>query len=164
MIKLILLLFVLINLNLTDSRLGLRYRLKKECREQFPRTQSELPEVVLTGFVEQIYPSLDGGDIYSGSVIVKRILRGSKKLENNKITIEGFGDKNLCHSKVQKRDSWIFLLSPVSNGFMRLNGSLQKPNLHNIDRMNALTQGKFKLLINTALSLFFMLFLCLTIG
>ncbi|RWS24948.1 Agrin-like protein [Leptotrombidium deliense] len=125
-----------------ESRISLKFNLRPECRDKLPRRSYELPDVVLTGFVEQIYPNYNEGEVYSGSVIVKRVLKGPRELQGNRVTIEGFGDTNLCYSKVRKRDIWVFFLSEISNGFFRLNGTLHRINLNTMDRLNALTKDE----------------------
>ncbi|CAG2108377.1 unnamed protein product [Medioppia subpectinata] len=120
-----------------EARIRYRLRTRPECRDKGPRREEELPPVVVTAFVEQTYPS-DGDDTYSASVVIKRVLRGHDSLENNRVTIGGFGSPGLCYSNVKKRDTWIFFLNPVSEGFLRLNNTLLKITLPNLDRMNAI--------------------------
>jgi len=100
----------------------------------------ELPQVVLTGFVEQLYPS-DGDDTYTGSVMIKRVFRGQQSLENSRVTIGGFGTQGYCHSNVRKGDTWMFFLNQVSDGFFKLNTTLLKVTLPNLDRINAIIEG-----------------------
>ncbi|XP_015785065.1 agrin-like [Tetranychus urticae] len=129
---------------LTLSNFCLCYRLrfnnKLECRDKVPRKLTDLSNVVLTGFIEQTYPSLDNGEIYSGSVLVKRVFRGPSKFQGNRVTIDGLGDASYCQSKGQRGESWIFQLSQISDGYFRLNGTLLKLNLDNLDRINALVE------------------------
>lgn len=124
-----------------EARVRFKIRTKPECREKGPRRTDELPQVVFTGFVEQLYPSEDDGETYSGSVVVKRVFRGKPSLQSTRVTVGGFGTPGLCHSNVRKRDTWIFLLNPISEGFLKLNTTLLKVTLPNLDRINALVKG-----------------------
>lgn len=126
-----------------DGRIRYKIRTRPECRDKGPRRADEMPRVVLTGFVEQLYPG-DGDETYSGSVMIKRVLRGEQSLENSRVTIGGFGTQGFCHSNAKKRDTWIFLLNEVSNGYFRLNATLLKVTLPNLDRINAIIKGSRK--------------------
>ncbi|RWS16649.1 Agrin-like protein [Dinothrombium tinctorium] len=135
----------IVNLKLNAAKISKRLKrvgYEPECQEKVPRRSQELPDVVLTGFVEQVYPNIDGGDTYSGSIVVKHVYRGPRNLQDNRITVEGFGDKNLCLSTINKRDTWIYYLTPISDGYLRLNASLQKINLQNLDRLKALVKDQ----------------------
>lgn len=112
-----------------------------ECRDKVPRKLSDLPNVVLTGYIEQIYPSIDSGGTYTGSVLVKRVLRGPSRYQGNRVTIDGFGDRTFCYSRGEPTESWIFQLTQISEGYFRLNGTMLKLNLDNLDRMNVLVEG-----------------------
>ncbi|XP_054159885.1 agrin-like [Oppia nitens] len=124
-----------------EARIRYRIRTRPECRDKGPKRMEELPPVVFTGFVEQIYPS-DDDDTYSASVVVKRVLRGHPSFENNRVTVGGFGLTGLCYSNVRKRDSWLFFLNPISEGFLRLNNTLLKVTIPNLDRINAIIRDK----------------------
>jgi hypothetical protein len=133
-----------------DARIRYKVRTRPECRDKGPRRIDEMPQVVLTGFVEQLYPS-DGDDTYSGSVMIKRVMRGQQSLENNRVTIGGFGTQGYCYSNVRKRDTWIFLLNQVSDGSFKLNSTLLKVTLPNLDRINAIIKGRYSPLIITSI-------------
>lgn len=148
-IKLHLILLIVISVSIiSEGRLRYKLRKRPECRDKGPRRHEDLPDVVLTGFVQQIYHSYESGEIYSGSILVKRVLKGPKRLEDNQITVNGFGDTELCHSNIRKRDTWLFLLTDVPGGAMKLNGTLLKVSLQNLDRLNALVKGKFESILN----------------
>jgi hypothetical protein len=133
-----------------DARIRYKLRTRPECRDKGPRRADEMPQVVLTGFVEQLYPS-DGDDTYSGSVMIKRVFRGQQSLENSRVTIGGFGTQGFCHSNVRKRDTWIFLLNQVSDGSFKLNSTLLKVTLPNLDRINAIIKGRYTALTVTSI-------------
>lgn len=135
-----------------DARIRYRLRTRPECRDKGPRRVEELPPIVVTGFVEQLYPN-DGDDTYSASVLIKRVLRGPSSLDNNRVTVGGFGAQGLCYANARKRDTWILLLNPISDGFLRLNNTLLKVTLPNLDRINALIRGHLQTTV--ALTLIF---------
>ena len=128
-----------------DARIRYRYLKRAECRDNWPRRQNDLPPVVLMGLVDTVYPATVGSGGYYGALIhVKWVFRGPKRLQETRITANGFGDSLVCHSDVHRLDSWIFTLDEESDGSLRLNGTLHKVNLHNLDRIKALTRGKRK--------------------
>lgn len=126
----------------SQSRLSTRYNKLLECPERNYFHYEKLPDVILSGFVEQIYPRNNDNNIYSGSIIVRQVFRGPKRLEDNRVTIEGFGNKVFCDSNIKKRDTWIFFLNQISDGHLRLNDTLRRVNLQNLDRINAAVRGR----------------------
>lgn len=134
-------LLILVLSDVCEGRIRYKYRKRAECRDKGPRRSDELPAVVLTGLIENVYPPHDVSQLYSASVHVKWIFKGPKKLQDSRVTIDGFGDPNLCSSSVNRMDSWIMTLDEVSEGLLRLNGTLLNVNLHNLDRITALTSG-----------------------
>lgn len=127
-----------------ESRIRYKYRKRPECRDQVPRRVDELSSILVTGVIETTFPPVQGSELYSASVHVKSVLRGPKTLQETRITVAGFGDTRLCHATTTRGDSWIFSLEQVADGLLKLNGTLLKVNLNNLDRLSALTAGKIK--------------------
>lgn len=132
----------LITVQTSESRIRYKYRKRPECRDQVPRRGDELPSILVTGIIETTYPPVTGSELYSASVHVKSVLRGPKLLQETRVTVAGFGDTNLCHASTTRGDSWILLLEQVTDGLFKLNGTLLKVNLNNLDRLSALTAGE----------------------
>jgi len=57
------------------------------------------------------------------------------------IRVRGIGDNNTCGSDANVRDSWIFLLRVIDDETFRLNSSLMRVTLTNIERVEALVMG-----------------------
>lgn len=144
-IKMILKIFIVILLvyfQSSESRIRYKYRKRPECRDQVPRRVDELSSILVTGVIETTFPPVSGTELYSASVHVKSVLRGPKTLQETRITVAGFGDTSLCHATTTRGDSWILSLEQVADGLLKLNGTLLKVNLNNLDRLSALTAGK----------------------
>ena len=133
---------VLIALPFCESRIRYKYRKRPECRDQVPRRSDELSTILVTGVIETTYPPVTGSDLYSASVHVKSVLKGPKTLQETRQTVAGFGDTNLCHAVTTRGDSWILSLEQLSDGLLKLNGTLLKVNLNNLDRLTALTSDE----------------------
>ena len=81
------------------------------------------------------------------NVQVKRVLKGSRRLEDQLVQVEGFNDQRLCPaSRVRLRDTRIFLVNHASAILrvpvrVRLNSSLVPMTLRNLQRIRSYTQG-----------------------
>lgn len=104
-------------------------------------------DFIITGTVLNVAEDdrLNGLGGYKGQVAVKRVVKGLPPAIQpmSVIQIENFGDPSLCESHVMKRDTKIFLLtkSPYSGNF-RLNSSVIRLTLKNLDRIAASMKGK----------------------
>lgn len=125
-----------------DSRVRYKLRTRPECREKGPRRAEELSNIIISGFVEQVFHTGIEDGVYSGSVLVKRVFKGPSNLLSSKITVQGFNEAGVCYSNVRKWDTWIMPLGHSSGGF-RLNGTLLRITLSNLDKINALVKGLF---------------------
>lgn len=134
--------------------LGHRPYQRVECRNPFPARSDIFPHgVVVSGRVDDVRPTDIGNSLlpessdsrYMASVYVRRVFAGSQSLRRQRITVTGFGDSNKswCHTNVRKGESWIFVLAPIANpDFFRLNGSLIRVTLSNIEKMDSITAGE----------------------
>lgn len=71
----------------------------------------------------------------------RRVCSGPNHLQDSRVTINGFGDPLVCRSHVKRFESYIFTLDNDADGSLHVNGTLHKINLHNLDRIKALTKG-----------------------
>ncbi|XP_074654555.1 agrin-like [Tubulanus polymorphus] len=129
-----------------------RRRTAKNCKEKDNLAHREqIANVVMTGTVKELYGFVrTGGGSYMGEVEVKRIMKGENYIEKlptkmshrrrKMIMVEGFGDPDICVSDVHKYDTRIFLLKDLGNGHLRLNGSIIRMTLRNIDLTEALVK------------------------
>lgn len=83
-------------------------------------------------------------------VEVKRILKGANSLftlpalvERNTVIVDGIGDPRICDSRARKYDSRIFLVNRAPSGELRLNSSLVRLTLSNLDHAEAAIRGEW---------------------
>ncbi|GIX75524.1 ntA domain-containing protein [Caerostris extrusa] len=101
--------------------------------------------MVFTGTVEKLYRSRSA--TYRGVVKVKRVVKGDSSFSDNTVIVEGFGDPNICHSDVRERDTRIFLVTLLDNGHLRLNSSVVRVTVSNLDKAVAAVKGELRILI-----------------
>ena len=121
-----------------DCKVRLKYGKRTECKDSWPWRLDDLPKIVLTGVVEQSLPPTPGSQLLAAAVYVKWVLRGPEQLEGSRITVDGFGQPDSCYQKIQKFDSLILMLQESAEGLYRLNGSVFRVSLNNMDRMQAI--------------------------
>lgn len=116
-----------------DARMSLSHR-------------GQLASVILTGTVEKLNRTLRGSAPYGRALIrVKRVIKGLREVRTDRITVVGFGDPQLCDSRVGERDTKIFFLHPTSSddSSFKLNSSLARINLRNLALLDATVAGEF---------------------
>lgn len=116
-----------------------RRRRYRECLEERLKIREGAADVVLTSTVKRLYSGL--GDLYSGEVLVKRVVKGDYIKAGETLIIEGFGNKDICSSQAIAKDSKIFLLSQLQTGRFKLNSSVIQVNLPNLDKITATVKG-----------------------
>ena len=84
---------------------------------------------------------------------IKRIIKGSEALLGGRrwtfngvgprprVLVGGIGDRAICNSEARKYDTRIFLVSRANNGQLRLNSSLVRISLNNIELTEAAVNG-----------------------
>lgn len=90
------------------------------------------------------------------NVEIKRIIKGADVLlagrrwtfnglggPKPRVLVTGIGDPAICNSHARKYDTRIFLVSRSYNGQLRLNSSLVRISLNNIERAEAAVNGNF---------------------
>lgn len=112
--------------------------------------REKFADVIITGTVLSLSPhkeSLESAKqvlLYRGQVAVKRVVKGEPALisSSSVILVENFGDPGVCDGNVAKRDTKIFLLKKnISTGNYRLNSSIIRLTLKNLDRVSAFARG-----------------------
>ncbi|GFS69603.1 ntA domain-containing protein [Nephila pilipes] len=125
-------------MSLTNSRL---------CEEtKTLNEREEIADIVFTGTVQKIYwKSPDRSLIlhYNAVVLVKRVLKGDRKLQSNAVVVSGLGNRLICQSFVKERDTRIFLVTEMDNGFLQLNSSLLRISIPNLDLIEAAIKVSF---------------------
>jgi len=132
-----------------------RLRRPEFCRENLPRKAEDLPALVITGRVKEVYLANEANNSSGGQesnrqqaalnralVNVGRVLRGNQQLVGGDILVSGFNSSNAtpCPNYIKPNDSWILLLNQ-EEGERRysIQGSnILSLNLNNLDRVNAI--------------------------
>ena len=122
----------------TDARIRYKYRKRPECRSSWPRRVEELPSHVITGVIDQVFPPTAGSTAFSAAVQVRWVIQGKKQLEGQRITVDGFETEDPCVPEIKKSQSLVLLIEPVTEGLYRLNGSIIRVNLNNLDRVQSI--------------------------
>lgn len=108
-----------------------------------------MANVVISGTIKEVMPDKNG--MYKGEVEVKRIFKGSNLVEtlpvmmsgtHRMVIVEGFGDPHICESNIKLKDTRIFLLNEGTHGCLRLNSSIVRITVNNLDRTDAAVKGK----------------------
>ena len=86
---------------------------------------------------------------------VKRIIKGGNVIntlpginrfnpwQRKMVMVDGIGDPHICKSKARKYDTRIFMLNKNGNGELKLNGSLVRLTLHNLEVADAAVKGRY---------------------
>lgn len=117
------------------------------CREAEIEKREETANIIFTGTVKTI---VHDNELHKdkAEVEVKRILKGANSLftlpalvERNTVIVDGIGDPRICDSRARKYDSRIFLVNRAPSGELRLNSSLVRLTLSNLDHAEAAIRG-----------------------
>ncbi|XP_071109972.1 agrin-like isoform X4 [Haliotis cracherodii] len=126
-------------------------RPKSPCVEQPLEYREEVANVVISGTVKDIMPDANGKNMYKSEIEVKRVFKGDNIVNahvnfedpvthHKMLMIEGFGDEGICDSNVRKFDTRIFLLNKGSNGDLKLNSSIVRISLRNLEHTDAVVK------------------------
>lgn len=126
----------------------------RDCEDSDIELREKMAKAIITGTVKMIESDNKHQGMLRGEVEIKRVFKGSNVIENvangidaktkhKMVLVEGFGDPHICESKVRIFDTRIFLLSENGDGkSLRLNSSIIRLNLFNLDRVSAAVDGK----------------------
>ncbi|KAI1305882.1 hypothetical protein HDE_01270 [Halotydeus destructor] len=130
------LLTVLNSVDKSDCRLHRRsHKHLNICRKEFLKPlerREEDASLVFTGTVEKVYRHTGHPGHYRGLVRVKRVIKGMKQYQGNRVIVEGFGSQKICVADVKEKDSRIFLANLANHGRLKLNSSLIRVNRKNL--------------------------------
>lgn len=140
-------------------------RRPESCRENLPRKSEDLPALVITGRVREVYLAGDqpqgpinpiigsGGAIPDEQqaattattnralVTIGRVIKGSQQLVGSDIIVSGFNSTSStpCPNYVKPNDTLILLLDQETDRrYVIQGGNLLPMNLANLDRVNAI--------------------------
>ena len=111
--------------------------------------REEIANAVFTGTVRELYPDYAHPNMWKGEVEIKRVFKGTNTILNaphlhhkKRVVVDGLGDPHICHSMARKHDSRIFLVNTNGNGELRLNSSLVRITLNNLEQTESAVKGK----------------------
>jgi len=126
-----------------------------QCTESKPlEAREEQANVIFTGTIRGLYGDRDHPGLRKAEVEVKRVMKGHDIVDTlpgawtnsvwkkKMVTVAGIDDSDICDSNVREYDTRIFLMNIGSNGELRLNSSLLRLTLNNIDHADAAVKGK----------------------
>ena len=128
---------------------------KRGCHEKALELREEEANVVMSGTIRELYPDWQHPKMFKGEVEIKRVFKGdneirsmpgmahARRLFRKMVTVDGFGDPRICDSKVRRHDTRIFLLKKKENGELKLESSVVRLTLPNIEQADAAVKGKF---------------------
>ncbi|XP_077998686.1 agrin-like isoform X2 [Glandiceps talaboti] len=117
------------------------------CSEKPMEQREEEANVVLSGYINRVYRK-PRTMMYSCEVRVVRVFKGDKMLNGDMIEesptssagllmVEGFGDPKICEPTVREGDTRLLLLERQSGGNLKLNSSVVRITMNNLDRAEA---------------------------
>ena len=128
-----------------------RLRRPETCRENLPRKSEDLPALVITGRVKEVYMAAgennnstsSSGEPNRALVNIGRVIKGNQQLVGSDILVGGFNSTSAtpCPNYVKPNDTYIILLNQEQGADQRRytiqQGNLLSLNLNNLDRVNA---------------------------
>lgn len=122
---------------------------KNDCSDPPMETREEMADVVVTGTVKSVSALQRGSKLYSAVVEIKRVMKGEDLLGESSVSnagqevlVQGFGDPRFCENTVRVFDTRILMLSLDDGGILRLNSSVVRISLRNLDRVEHAVNGK----------------------
>lgn len=111
--------------------------------DEYILVKGKSADVVLTAIIDEVFlPSPDG--TYSVKMRIKRVYKGLNDTRYDRsIVVDGFGTERFCESGIRVKDTRIFFIENREHGHLRLNGSLIRMTLSNLDVAYAAVSGKF---------------------
>ena len=133
---------------------------RRRCVEKSLEAREASADVVFTGTVRDLLPMPAGDDPYGDGLMrarveVKRVMKGASVLgrvatgwttdrhgaRRLVVDVKGIGDPAVCNSEARVNDTRIFLVGKTSTGDLRLNSSLVRMSLDNIEQAEAAVNG-----------------------
>lgn len=122
---------------------------KNDCSDPPMEIREEMADVVVTGTVKSVSALQRGSKLYSAVVEIKRVMKGEDLLGESSVSnagqevlVQGFGDPRFCENTVRVFDTRILMLSLDDGGILRLNSSVVRISLRNLDRVEHAVNGK----------------------
>ena len=125
-----------------------------DCNDKPIELAEEDVNVIFTGTVRGIYPDWQHPNMQKAQVEVKRVIKGNNVINTlpginrfnpwarKMVMVDGIGDPDICKSKARKYDTRIWLLNKNGHGELKLNASLVRLTLHNLEVADAAVKGE----------------------
>lgn len=119
----------------------------RDCREERLHLREDTSDVIVTGTVEKVDRHADDQE-YGAQIIVKRVIKypkpeaGFDARPGKVIRVEGFGNEAICDHHIKVKDSRVFLLKISSKRQLRLNATLLRITVPNLERIAAVVKGE----------------------
>lgn len=125
------------------------------CLEPSIEAREHNASAIFTGTIRDLEPDRDHPDALKATVEVKRVMKGGHILSRlphppsggrdswkTVVVVEGIGNGKICRSFARKHDTRIFLVNKGMNGELKLNSSLERITLSNIERIESAVNGE----------------------
>lgn len=140
------------------------------CRENLPRKSEDLPNLVITGRVREVYlageppqtanqpisvvrestqppqPTIGGAKADNKALVsIIRVFKGNQQLVGSDVIISGFNSSNAtpCPNFVKPNDTWILLLNQIGDRKYAIQDSnILSLNLNNLERIDAIAKDE----------------------
>ncbi|CAC5391138.1 unnamed protein product [Mytilus coruscus] len=128
---------------------------KNGCKEKSLEDREEEAHIVVTATVKNLMLDMNHPGMVMGEVEIKRVFKGGALLNNfikptrnrirhrrlhQRIQVEGFRDPKICDSDIRRSDTRILLLNENGNGHLKLNSSVLRINMINLDYTSAVVK------------------------
>ncbi|XP_076085746.1 agrin-like isoform X7 [Mytilus galloprovincialis] len=129
--------------------------IKNGCIEKSLEAREEEARIVVTATVKNLMLDTKHPGMVMGEVEIKRVFKGGAILNNfikptrnrirhrrlhQRIQVEGFRDPKICDSDIRRSDTRILLLNENGDGHLKLNSSVLRINMINLDYTSAVVK------------------------
>lgn len=124
-----------------------KLRRPESCRENLPRRSEDLPVLVITGRVKEVYMAAENQTSATNKALVTigRVIKGNQQLIGTDILVSGFNSTSStpCPNYVKHNDTFIWLLNHDADRRYSIQGNnMLSMNLANLDKINAIASDE----------------------
>lgn len=134
-------------------------RRQRKCHDESLETRENLADIIFTGTVVKTHrdlvprgrgPRSASKGTYKAEIQIKRLMKGDLSFNNQVVLVDGFGNPRVCHSNVKERDTRIFMVNEIlhsnySHPILKLNSSMVRVTIQNLEKTIAAVRGKVRL-------------------
>lgn len=130
------------------------------CLEPSIEVRERNASAIFTGTIRDLEPDNENPEALKATVEVKRVMKGGHILSRlphapyggdswKTVIVEGIGNGKICRSFARKHDTRIFLVNKGINGELKLNSSLERITLSNIEKIESAVKGENNVLMTS---------------